>query len=245
MAFTGCEIVVKPGMRGRLVEWLNRLAVAAATVQVHRAYRRRQRSAHRRLGRADHREPATASTVGFCFGDDLDPAAHAREPVDPHLHDLDVIRRLGYMGPPRIQHMYVDPVWYAWGQATSIEFLPDVVLEHMHYSLGRRHGRVLPALDRPDPAGLHELQRLLRRPGRHERRHPQARRCAVHAGGDGRVQPAAEHPARWAADGFDPARNCRPARTGRGVVESMWATTEGHDIEIVVAVDGHPKTHSN
>jgi hypothetical protein len=41
------------------------------------------------------------------------------------------------MGPPSIQHMYVDPVWFAWGQATSIEFLPDVVLEHLHYSLGR------------------------------------------------------------------------------------------------------------
>ena len=47
----------------------------------------------------------------------------------------DVVETLGYMGPPQIQHMYVDPVWYAWGTRTSIEFLDDVVLEHMHYTV--------------------------------------------------------------------------------------------------------------
>jgi hypothetical protein len=75
--------------------------------------------------------------VGFCFGDDLDPG---RVPGSLSIHIFmtsNVIRRLGYMGPPSIQHMYVDPVWYAWGKATSIEYLPDAVLEHMHYSLGR------------------------------------------------------------------------------------------------------------
>ena len=49
--------------------------------------------------------------------------------------------------------MYVDPVWFAWGQATSIEFLPDVVLEH-HALHGRAGpvGRVLRSLDGPDPS---------------------------------------------------------------------------------------------
>jgi hypothetical protein len=75
--------------------------------------------------------------ISFCFGDDLDPG---RAPGSLSIHifmTAEVIRRLGYMGPPQIQHMYVDPVWYAWGQATSIEFLPDVVLEHLHYTLGK------------------------------------------------------------------------------------------------------------
>jgi hypothetical protein len=71
----------------------------------------------------------------FCFGDDLDPG---RAPGSLSIHIFmraEVIRRLGYMGPPQIQHMYVDPVWFAWGKATSIEFLDDVVLEHMHYTI--------------------------------------------------------------------------------------------------------------
>jgi hypothetical protein len=73
----------------------------------------------------------------FCFGDDLDPG---RAPGSLSLTIFMaswVVRTLGYMGPPQIQHMYVDPVWFAWGTRTSIEFLPDVVLEHMHYKVGK------------------------------------------------------------------------------------------------------------
>lgn len=130
-AFTGCKVVVQP--RRRLVHWLNDLAVPRT-------------SKYRFIGHiGDDNVPRTVgwdtriieSLKGnlFCFGDDLDPG---RVPGSLSIHIFmrsDVIRRLGYMGPPSIQHMYVDPVWYAWGQATSIEFLPDVVLEHMHYTV--------------------------------------------------------------------------------------------------------------
>jgi hypothetical protein len=73
----------------------------------------------------------------FCFGNDLDPG---RVPGSLSIHVFmrsEVIQKLGYMGPPAIQHMYVDPVWFAWGAATSIEYLGDVVLEHLHYTLGK------------------------------------------------------------------------------------------------------------
>jgi hypothetical protein len=101
----------------------------------------------------------------FCFGDDLDPG---RVPGSLSIHIFmrsEVIRRLGYMGPPQIQHMYVDPVWYAWGKATSIEFLPDVVLEHMHYTISGKgqHDASYEHSTGLIPSGLHELQRLLRR----------------------------------------------------------------------------------
>jgi hypothetical protein len=73
----------------------------------------------------------------FCFGDDLDPG-RAKGSLSIHVFmRSEVVRKLGYMGPPTLRHMYVDPVWFAWGTATSIEFLGDVVLEHLHYSLGR------------------------------------------------------------------------------------------------------------
>jgi hypothetical protein len=70
----------------------------------------------------------------FCFGDDLYPG-RATGTLCCHVFTRsEVVKALGYFGPPSIEHMYVDPVWMAWGQATSIEFLPDVILEHMHFS---------------------------------------------------------------------------------------------------------------
>lgn len=129
-----CDLVVGPPRR--LVAWLNDLALPAA-------------SEYQFVGHiGDDNVPRTEGwdariieslraqgDIGFCFGDDLDPG---RVPGSLSIHIFmtsEVIQRLGYMGPPQIQHMYVDPVWYAWGKATSIEFLPDVVLEHMHYTI--------------------------------------------------------------------------------------------------------------
>lgn len=133
-AFSECETVVQP--RRRLVEWLNDLATERA-------------SDYKFIGHiGDDNVPRTVGwdveiirsleqqgDIGFCFGDDLDPG---RQPGSLSIHIFmtsEVIRRLGYIGPPSLQHMYVDPVWYAWGTATSIEFLPGVVLEHMHYTV--------------------------------------------------------------------------------------------------------------
>jgi hypothetical protein len=129
--WTDHELVVEKGLRRQLVRYLNHLAVPRA-------------EEYKYLGHiGDDNVPRT---VGwdvkvmesldrnlFCFGDDLDPG---REPGSLSLTIFmcsQVVKTLGYMGPPQIQHMYVDPVWYAWGKATSIEFLPDVILEHMHY----------------------------------------------------------------------------------------------------------------
>jgi hypothetical protein len=137
-AFTGCQVVVKPGLQGRLVEWLNVLAIAAANDYPYVGH-----IGDDNIPRSDGWDVKIIDSlrrqgpIGFCFGDDLDPG---RTPGTLSIHIFmtsNVIRRLGYMGPPSIQHMYVDPVWYAWGTATSIEFLPDAVLEHMHYSLSR------------------------------------------------------------------------------------------------------------
>lgn len=135
LGLSGLEVIVLSGFQRQLVRWLNALGKSYAET-------------HRFLGHiGDDNVP---HTVGwdtrileslernlFCFGDDLDPG---RPPGSLSIHIFmrsSVVKTLGYMGPPGIQHMYVDPVWFAWGQATSIEFLPDVVLEHLHYSLGR------------------------------------------------------------------------------------------------------------
>jgi hypothetical protein len=123
--------------RRRLVRWLNDLAVPRA-------------SQYRFIGHiGDDNVPRTVGwdatiidslerqgDIGFCYGDDLDPGRAAGSLCLTAFMTSQVIQRLGYMGPPTIEHMYVDPVWFAWGNATSIEFLPNVVLEHMHYTIG-------------------------------------------------------------------------------------------------------------
>ncbi len=49
----------------------------------------------------------------------------------------EVISALGYFGLPTLKSQYVDDAWTAWGHACGITFLEDVVLEHMHPSVGK------------------------------------------------------------------------------------------------------------
>jgi hypothetical protein len=132
--FRECEIVTAGGLKGRLVAWLNLLA-SARTKDYACIGHIGDDNVPRTIG-WDARIIESLQSHCFCFGDDLDPG---RAPGSLTIHAFmrsSVIERLGYMGPPSLRHMYVDPVWMAWGTATSIEFLPDVVLEHMHYTVG-------------------------------------------------------------------------------------------------------------
>jgi hypothetical protein len=74
----------------------------------------------------------------FAFANDRYP----REPGSLSCHIFmraDVVRILGYAGPPEISHMYVDVAWYAWCLACGHEYLDDVMLPHHHYTLGAGH----------------------------------------------------------------------------------------------------------
>jgi hypothetical protein len=128
-----CEVVIRPPRK--LVEWLNLLASPRAT-----KYRYLGHIGDDNVPRTvgwDVRVMESLERNMFCFGDDLDPG-RVKGSLSIHVFmRSEVVRKLGYMGPPTLRHMYVDPVWFAWGTATSIEFLDDVVLEHLHYSLGR------------------------------------------------------------------------------------------------------------
>lgn len=75
----------------------------------------------------------------FAFGNDLYPG---RAPGTLSCHIFmrrNVYDTLGYFGPPEISHMYVDVAWYAWGRATSIAYLNDVLIPHHHYTTGAQH----------------------------------------------------------------------------------------------------------
>lgn len=75
----------------------------------------------------------------FCFGDDLYPGRPTGTLCCHFFMRSEVVGSLGYMSPPDgPRHMYCDPLIMAWGQALgAIRFLPDVILEHMHYSAGK------------------------------------------------------------------------------------------------------------
>jgi hypothetical protein len=49
----------------------------------------------------------------------------------------EVIQKLGYMAPPALKHLYLDNFWLELGRATTIKYLPDVIIEHLHPSVGK------------------------------------------------------------------------------------------------------------
>lgn len=49
----------------------------------------------------------------------------------------EVIKRLGFMAPPCLIHLYLDNFWLELGRNTSIKYLPDVIIEHLHPSAGK------------------------------------------------------------------------------------------------------------
>lgn len=87
----------------------------------------------------DTRIMEALETTPFAFGNDQYPS---REPGTLSCHVFmraEVVEKLGYFGPPSIAHMYVDVAWYAWGMACGITYLHDVLIPHLHYTVGAPH----------------------------------------------------------------------------------------------------------
>jgi hypothetical protein len=103
---------------------------------------------YRYLGFAgdDHRvrTPGAARTIcdtldrlgtGVCYGNDL---IHGQGLPTAVFMTADIVRTLGYMAPPILKHLCMDDSWLALGQALdAIEYLPDVIIEHMHPLVGK------------------------------------------------------------------------------------------------------------
>lgn len=52
--------------------------------------------------------------------------------------DAELVRRLGWMVPPGIGHLFCDNAWKALGEALgTLVYLPDVLIEHMHPHAGK------------------------------------------------------------------------------------------------------------
>lgn len=73
--------------------------------------------------------------TGIVYGNDLFQGRNL--PTQPAMTS-DIVRALGYMGPPALRHLYVDNYWRdLGGQAGRLRYLPDVVIEHLHPLAGK------------------------------------------------------------------------------------------------------------
>jgi hypothetical protein len=71
---------------------------------------------------------------GVAYGNDL---VHGPAIPTAAFITADLVRKLGYMAPPGLTHMYADNFWRLLGEATSLTYLPNTVIEHMHPIVGK------------------------------------------------------------------------------------------------------------
>jgi hypothetical protein len=73
---------------------------------------------------------AAAGPCGIVYGNDLHQQDNLPTSV---VMSIDIVRRLGGMAPPEFGHLYVDNFWRDLGtRAGVLEYLEEVVIEHMH-----------------------------------------------------------------------------------------------------------------
>jgi hypothetical protein len=78
---------------------------------------------------------AAMPAIGVVYGDDGHQGE--RMPTHPFI-DSQIIRTLGFVAPPGVEHLYLDDFWKAVGvRLGTLTYLPDVVLEHMHPHAGK------------------------------------------------------------------------------------------------------------
>jgi hypothetical protein len=130
----GPEFVIESGLH-QVVAWVNHLAVPRA-----QDYRFTGHIGDDNLPVTEGWDVAIMEALGktpFAFGNDL---YALRPPGSLCCHIFmrsEIIAALGYFGPPCLRHSYVDDVWMAWGKAAGITFLDDVIIEHLHDTVGK------------------------------------------------------------------------------------------------------------
>lgn len=78
---------------------------------------------------------AIGDRPGVSYGNDLLQGANLPTAV---LLSSEIVRRIGYMVPPSLIHMYMDNFWKEFGeQIGNLVYKEDVVIEHLHYLAGK------------------------------------------------------------------------------------------------------------
>jgi hypothetical protein len=78
---------------------------------------------------------AIGDKPGVAYGDDLLQGQNLPTAV---VMSSSIVRKIGYMVPPVLVHMYMDNFWRDFGQKLgNLQYRPDVVIEHLHYLAGK------------------------------------------------------------------------------------------------------------
>lgn len=73
--------------------------------------------------------------VAIAYGDDGHQGPNIPTAV---VMTSNIIRKLGYMAPPELIHMYLDNTWKTWGEGLDVlRYVPHVKIEHMHPHAGK------------------------------------------------------------------------------------------------------------
>ncbi len=125
-------VLTSPGRKPAMVDALNRWAVRMA-------------DSHDAIGfMGDDHRPRTkgwdfdlgASCLrgNLAYGNDL---VHGEAIPTQIAMPARYVKAMGYMAPPAFRHLYVDNWWRSLGGYVGIEYMPGVVIEHMHPIVGK------------------------------------------------------------------------------------------------------------
>jgi hypothetical protein len=121
------------GQRQSLTGWIN--TVAEAECHRHNIIGMIGDDVRPRTKHWDAEIAGAMKRFGVVYGNDLHQSQ--RQPTHPFL-DAELIRRLGFMAPWSIEHLYIDDFWRELGaHLGTLTYLPDVILEHMHPHAGK------------------------------------------------------------------------------------------------------------
>jgi hypothetical protein len=79
--------------------------------------------------------PREGRLAGVAYGNDLFQGENLPTAV---VMTASIVRGLGYMAPPALQHMYLDNFWKRLGSDLGhLVYMPEVVIEHLHPFAGK------------------------------------------------------------------------------------------------------------
>lgn len=73
--------------------------------------------------------------TGIVYGDDK---LQGENLATAAIVSADIVKALGYMSLPGLRHLYIDNFWMEIGRGIErLFYVPEIVIEHMHFSIGK------------------------------------------------------------------------------------------------------------
>jgi hypothetical protein len=134
-AYPSDRVIVIGGRWRSLCDWVNHVAATCGGCHAFDIVGQIGDDHHPRTTGWDAAITDAMKPMGVVYGNDLHQGD--RLPTAAFV-DAEIVRRLGYMVPSTIQHLYMDNWFKLLGERLgTLSYLPDVVIEHMHPHAGK------------------------------------------------------------------------------------------------------------